>query len=271
MLPTIFSLPGFTLRSLDVMLVIAWLFIGFVFWRRGKDEHYNLTHLFDGLFIATLMGVITARLGFILFHVYEFGLKPLLWLNFAERPGLMPVFGALGFGGFLYWFSTKHKWDFFELMDFSATALSLGLVVSWLGLFLDGTGFGFPTSMPWGMTFPTVVDKHHPTQLYQAILFFVLFLYLSKVEFKYRTFNWYKGKRRSAQTGFLMSVFLIAYGLVELVISFVTPASSVLWGVRIDWMIDLLVTFSGLYLLYFRSGVRLSVEQLMGSNSKKVK
>ena len=108
--------------------------------------------------------------------------------------------------------------------------------------------------MPWGVVFPQLIDPHHPVQLYMAIFYLVLYFYLSKVEYSYRTFSWYRYGKKTAQTGFLASMFLILIAVFNFVISFFRPVSFELYGFNFDLIISSALFIAGLFLLYSRSG-----------------
>ena len=81
-----------------------------------------------------------------------------------------------------------------------------------------------------------------------------MYFYLSRVEYKYRTFSWYRHGKKTAQTGFLASVFLISVSVFNFLISFLRPATFVFYGINIDLVVSTGVFIVGLFLLYYRSG-----------------
>jgi len=141
------------------------------------------------------------------FHFGNFGLDAWKWFNLLAYPGIILCLVCWPASWSLYRFAQRQKWDAFEFLDFAAIAAAFGFALIWLGLFLDGTSFGNATSLPWECLFRWFFDKHHPTQLYGLISYALLFVYLYWVESRYRTFEWYRDKRHSAQTGFLFCVF----------------------------------------------------------------
>ncbi len=236
------------------MVPLAFFLTGYVFWRKGREEHYQEDELFDGFLLSSLIGFFWARVGFIVFHFDRFHFDIWKWINIFAFPGMMPLFGCVAALWFFFKFAKGKKWDAFEVIDFASLALSFGFAVTWLGLFLDGTSFGNSTRLPWGMTFPLVFDKHHPTQLYGFVLYVALFVYLSWVESRYRTFEWYRDKRHSAQTGFLFCVFCIAYGAFGVLLGLVMSPQMVVFGVPLDIPVRIMIFVYGVILLFVRAG-----------------
>ena len=216
MWPILFSFGFLTVRTSLVVLLLGFLVAGFAFWCRGKEEHYSEIQLFDGLVLSFLAGAVGARLGFIMLHFDQFGLNLFQWLDLVNSPGSLDLMFLVSATYFLYRFALRKKWDAFEVLDFWALSLSLWLMFSSLADFVAGTGRGKFTDLFIGVIFPGSIEKTHPTQLYFALFYLLLSRYLVWAESRYRIFEWYRMGRKSAQTGFLISNFLIFYSLFSL-------------------------------------------------------
>ncbi|MDH5532924.1 MAG: prolipoprotein diacylglyceryl transferase [Candidatus Pacebacteria bacterium] len=268
MWPVIFSLGRFELRTISVFFFIALFSGSYVFWRRGKEEHYSEMDLFDGLILSLLFGSLLGRLAFIFFNLEQLGVNLIKWLDIFTYPGInLPVLFIAG-GIYLYRFSLKKRWDVFEVLDFSVGAFSLSQFFIWTGSFLDGTGFGVKTDLPIGIVFPGVFEKHHPVQLYFMIFYLALFLYLVRVEYNYRTYSWYRFGKKTAQTGFLTSMFFIFFGFFNLIISFFSLPTIVVGGLRLDYLLSIFALLFGIFLLSIRSG-RISTK-FFGKRNKRL-
>jgi phosphatidylglycerol---prolipoprotein diacylglyceryl transferase len=254
MFPVLFSFGSFTLYTMNVFYVLAFLLTGYVFWRRGKEEHYAEDELFDGFLLALIWGIVWSRIGFIAVHYSNFGLNLLKWIDVFSYPGVLPIAGFALSALFLFKYAKRNKWNSFEILDFAALASSAGMSVIWLGAFLDGSGVGTPTRLPWGVMFRELFDKRHPVQIYGMILYILLFMFLSWAESRYRTFNWYRDKKHSAQTGFLFCVFCIAFGLFGIVLGLVSSPQITVFGFALDLPVRIAILIYGLLLLYTRTG-----------------
>lgn len=254
MLPTLLSVGPLVIKTLNLFLVLAFLSMAFLFWRKGREEHYDEAVLFDGFLLSIFAGLLGARVGFVIFQFSQFGFSPLNWINISSYPGYNLITGILVAGIYIYFYATKHKWDMFEIVDFWILGLSFALSMVWLGLFLDGTSFGNPTTLPIGVVFPGVFEPHHPIQLYFAFLYLALFWYLSWADYHYRTFNWYRAGKNTAQTGYMTSIFIIVTGLFSLGMSFLRPAQFMLGDFSIDIPVYFITFVVGLGLLWHRSG-----------------
>ena len=254
MWPILFTVGRFELRTISIFLVLAFLAAAFMFWRKGKEEHYSEFELMDAYLLSFLVGSFAARIGFIAANWSTFGLDVFRWIDVINFPGVSVTVGVVTAGLYLYRLANHYKWDAFEILDFWSLAMSLSLSIWAVGLFLDGSAYGRPTDLPWGMIFPGLVEKHHPTQLYTMVFFIALFVYLARIEYRYRTFNWYRGNKNTAQTGFLISVFILAAASFYLLLGLVFPGQWYIVGINLDPLLAIGGVLLGAGLLFQRSG-----------------
>ncbi len=252
MYPILFSVGPFELRTISIFLVLAFLVSGFVFWKRGRAEHYSEEQLFDAYLLSGIVGYLVGRVGFIVAHFSSASVWQ--WLNPIAQPGVIDVLALVTTGLYLYRYAKQNKWDSFEILDLWSICAAAGLAIINLGAFFSGSGVGFQTNLPWGVRFPGLIDAAHPVQLYLMLWFVLLFWYLSWAEYRYRTFSWYRGSKKAAQTGYLISIFVIFSALGTLLFSFLQPTATSLFGVNIEQVWSSVVLLAGLALLYTRSG-----------------
>ncbi len=254
MFPVLFAWGPLQLRTITLFIIMSILATAFLFWRKGREEHYQEEDVFDVFLWSSFWGFIWARIGYIILQFPHFGLSPLKWIDVFGEPGVSLTVGLVAASVFMYRSAHGRKWDAFEILDFWSIALTNGLAWLALGWWFDGVAFGTATNLPWGMVFPGVFERHHPNQLYLVLLYVLLFIYLSKVEYRYRMFSWYRGGKNTAQTGFLVSLFLIIVSVFYLGLSFITPSTWTLSFLRLDQVVAVAGLISGAVLLYQRSG-----------------
>ncbi len=112
-------------------------------------------------------------------------------------------------------FARRNGKRFFELMDFIAPFVPIGLGAGRIGNFINAELYGAPTDLPWGVVFPTdpLQVPRHPSQLYEAALEgLVLFLVIRFVT------HIALGLRRP---GLVAGIFGIGYSLARIAVEFV--------------------------------------------------
>jgi phosphatidylglycerol:prolipoprotein diacylglycerol transferase len=168
-----------------------------------------------------VLGVILGgRLGYVLFYKFGYYLgHPFDVLKLWEG-GMSFHGGFLGVVVAMLLFARKTGKTFFEVSDFVAPLVPLGLAAGRLGNFINGELWGRVTSADawWAMVFPLVDSQpRHASQLYEfclegIILFTLLWLFSGK-------------DRPRGQTS---ALFLIGYGLARFTVEFAREPDSFL-------------------------------------------
>lgn len=164
----------------------------------------------DLLFYGVLGVILGGRLGYVLFYKAGY---------YFDHPAeiLMVWHGGMSFhGGFLgvliaVWvFARTRRRNWFDVTDFLAPLIPLGLATGRLGNFINAELPGRVTNVPWAMIFPNVdLQPRHPSQLYQFALEGVaLFLLLW----------WFSSKPRPRAA--VSAAFLIGYGAFRFIAEF---------------------------------------------------
>lgn len=216
--PEIFSLGPVTVRYYGLLFISGFIIGYFIFqwfFKREGVPAKVLDNLLYTLLIATLVG---ARLGHCLFYEPEYYLaRPLEILKVWEG-GLASHGGAIAILLAMWWFVTKYgktyKFDFLWIMDRLGIATALAGMMIRLGNLMNSEIYGNPTDLPWGFIFTLrgeTVPKH-PTQLYEALAYFLLFVFLMFI---------YKRFLPKLKRGTIFGIFLIWLFAARFLIEFV--------------------------------------------------
>ncbi len=191
--PILFRIGSFEIRTWGVLVLTA-LLVG-IFWvaREAKRNGYNPDDIIDIGTWVIIMGIVGARVFYVLYHPSEFSDNPLL--AFAVWRG-----GMVFFGGFLFALVTgiilikKKGLPLWQVADWTAPAFALGMFIGRWGCFFNGCCYGRPTNSVFGVSFkpgsPAFAEygpmKLHPTQLYESFGNLIIFFILLLVRKKYR-------------------------------------------------------------------------------------
>ncbi|OIZ99927.1 prolipoprotein diacylglyceryl transferase, partial [Rickettsiella grylli] len=162
----------------------AWLLA--IYRAKKPNSGWTTDEVSDLLFYAALGVILGGRVGYMLFYdLGNFLSHP--WIIFQIWQGGMSFHGGLlGVLFAFYWFARKTGKPFFDIADFSAPLVPLGLGAGRIGNFINGELWGQITEVPWGMVFPHAGGlPRHPSQLYEfffegVVLFVILWIYSSK-------------------------------------------------------------------------------------------
>ena len=207
--PVAFSLGPIKIHWYGIMYLVgfmgAWLL---AYWR---TKHYKLNwtvdQISDLIFYAALGVILGGRIGYMLFYTtQEWTHQP--WIMFKIWEGGMSFHGGLLGVLFALWlFAKRFGKTYFEVTDFIAPLVPLGLGAGRIGNFINGELWGRVTDVPWAMIYSHVDEQpRHPSQLYELGLEGIgLFILIW----------WYASKPR--KPGSVSAVFLIGYALCRLV------------------------------------------------------
>ena len=213
--PLFFSLGPLSVRwyglAFAVGFIIGYNIVAKMFKHEGAPEKW-LGILLAYVVVATIVG---ARLGHVFFYEWDY---------YSQHPGeIIKIWngGLASHGGtiaiiiavFLFsWFVSKKpaSWTFDKLVI--AIALVGGLIR--LGNLMNSEIYGGPTELPWGFVFERngeTVPKH-PTQIYEATCYFLLFALLM----------WMYWKKNAQERPYLITgIFFIGIFLPRFFIEYV--------------------------------------------------
>ncbi len=197
MYPELLRIGDFHISSFGAMVALSFvlaLWISSVEFRRKGMSPKLLEH---GFLACVAGGMLGARL---LFLVENFSVRELL-----SRPMeyLLLRGGFTFYGGFLlsvlglYIVSRKHRESFWKILDACAPGCAIAYATGRVGCFLVGDDYGVPSSLPWAMAFPKgsppTLQTVHPTQVYEAVVMTLVFLFLWKIRNRKRPAGWLAG------------------------------------------------------------------------------
>ncbi|GAC1527663.1 MAG: prolipoprotein diacylglyceryl transferase [Ramlibacter sp.] len=176
----------------------------------------------DMMFVGVLGVILGGRLGYCLFYKPAYYATHPLEILFVWQGGMSFHGGMLGVIASQWWYAHSRGRPFWQVMDFIAPCVPLGLASGRVGNFINGELWGRAAdpSLPWAMVFPQAGPQpRHPSQVYQfllegVLLFVILWLYARR-------------ERREAQVS---AVFLVGYGVFRFIAEFFRePDAYLLW------------------------------------------
>lgn len=177
-------------------------------WRvRKPDALLTLVQVSDLIFYCAIGVVVGGRLGYVLFYNFLYFIHHPVEIIAIWQGGMSFHGGLIGVLCALWLCSHQFKCSIWDLTDFVAPLVPLGLAAGRLGNFINQELWGRITAVPWGMIFPVGGSQpRHPSQLYEfflegVILFIVLW--------------WFSSKPRPRFA--VSALFLLGYGIARII------------------------------------------------------
>ena len=213
--PIAFSLGPLSVRWYGLMYLVA--FVQFIVLGRYRIKTrpglLTVEQLDDLLFYGVLGVIVGGRLGQVLFYEPGYYLTHPLEIFAVWKGGMAFHGGFLGVLIAMGLWSRKHRIAWFDITDFIAPLVPLGLAAGRIGNFINGELWGRVSDpdLPWAMIFPQAGDMQprHPSQLYHVglegiALFAILWIFSGRP------------RPRAAVSG----LFLIGYGCFRFITEF---------------------------------------------------
>ena len=213
--------------SYVVGILLAWWLLNL---RAIRQPHkaWNNEQVSDLIFYGAVGLIIGGRLGSALFYNFPYYLaNPIdifkIWQGgMSFHGGLVGGLIAVGIYG------RRINRGFFEVTDYMAPVVPVGLFFGRIANFVNGELWGGPSTLPWAMVFPNPRAggiPRHPSQLYEAlleglVLFIILWCYTS----------------RPRPTMSATGLFLLGYGVFRSAIEFVREPDAHIGYLAFDWL-----------------------------------
>lgn len=217
MYPKLLHLYGsFYINSFGLCLALALVvFIYFASKDSSLQKMLSLDDIINLTIYTTIIGVISGR---ILYVITELPKYESFWslINISSGGGsvLGSIIGAITY---LAIFAYKKNLPVLEILDVAGIYAPIIHSISRVGCFLAGCCYGCESSLPWAVTYTnpeTVAPLYvsiHPTQLYSASIFLLIFMLMY--------FNFSKVKPNVA--GLAFSIYLILSSMERIFMDFI--------------------------------------------------
>ena len=221
--------------------------LGFsAFWTLGRyrasrpGSGWTVRMVDDVLFYGVIGVIVGGRLGYMVFYGFEqIAANPLNLFKVWEG-GMSFHGGLIGVLVAMWLYGRRHGLGFFQVTDFIAPMVPLGLLTGRVGNFINGELWGRATDLAWGIRLPCrgfpeycrglAADTAwslplHPSQLYEAALegvalFLILWIFSS----------------RPRPVMAVSGLFLLGYGVFRFTLEFVRTPDAHIGYLAFDWL-----------------------------------
>ncbi len=218
--PEIFRIGSLAVRWYGLFWALSF-YLGYeIMIRIFKNENIPVSQA-DSLLIYMAAGsIIGARLGHCFFYDWEYYSSNLIEVLYIWQGGLASHGGAIGIVIALWLYRKKFpRISYVWLLDRLVIPISLAAFFIRMGNLMNSEIYGIQTSLPWGFIFENrgeVVPKH-PTQIYEGLTYFLLFIGLGLLYIK---------KHKSLVAGFTAGLFAVVMFTARFLIEFIKEPQS---------------------------------------------
>jgi phosphatidylglycerol:prolipoprotein diacylglycerol transferase len=242
--PIAFQWGPLTIHWYGVMIALAFLAGLWTATRRARRENISSERIADIVLWLMVGGILGARIVYVTtYWKDEFAGQPLSEIFMIQHGGLVYYGGLIGaaLAGFICirW----KKLPLWKTVDVLAPSCALGNFFGRIGCLLNGCCYGRACNLPWAIRFPpghpTGGLPVHPTEIYDALDNFILYLLLAWLF------------RRKKFDGEVFATYLIGYAITRTVMEYFRgdyPPDQIHFGLTPGELISIPIFIAGLVL-----------------------
>jgi phosphatidylglycerol:prolipoprotein diacylglycerol transferase len=174
----LFQYGPITITTFNLLLALAFL-VSMVFLVRFIQlKKLKLSFFINKFAMLIIFPLLGGRIFYVFEHLSVFKAHPLYSLAIWDLK--FSAFGIFYTAVITLFILSKYEdEDFWGWLDAISLSGLVGLIFIHIGHFFNGTNYGKPTELPWGVAFDTFnipfINPIHPTQIYSAIITFIIF------------------------------------------------------------------------------------------------
>ena len=245
----LFDFGIFQIKWYSFLILVGIILGGTLAYRESYRKGLNRDRFIDILFYGVLIGIIGARLYYVIFN-FDYYKTNLIEILEVWNGGLAIHGGIIAGTAFMYFYTKKKKINFWLLLDILVVGLILAQAIGRWGNFFNGEAYGRDVTLDFlqflhlpkfiidGMYINGIYRE--PTFLYESIFNLIGFFILINLR-----------KKKSLRTGMISSIYLIWYGLFRCIIESFRSDSLMLGPIKVAQLISIIGIILGVVLLIY--------------------
>lgn len=212
--PEIFRFGSVAVRWYGLLFALGFYFGYLIMVRIFKIEGVSQNKLDQLSMVMIGATIVGARLGHCLFYEPDYYLANPLEMFKVWKGGLASHGAAIGILIALWVFTKQSGKSYIWILDRIVITVALAGALIRTGNLMNSEIYGIPTTLPWGFIFERNMETvpKHPTQIYEALSYLAIFLFL------YFT---YMKKKTKVREGFIFGWFLVLVFSMRFFIEFI--------------------------------------------------
>ena len=245
----LFEIGILQVKWYSFLILVGIILGGYLGLKEAKRKGMNKDIFIDVLFYGVLIGILGARIYYVLFNLDYYIPNPGEILQ-VWNGGLAIHGGVIAGAIFLYFYTKKKKINFWLLLDVMVVGLILAQAIGRWGNFFNGEAYGRDVTLEFlkNLHLPQFIIKgmyingiyREPTFLYESILNLIGFIILISIR-----------KIKQLKTGMIFSAYLVWYGITRCIIESFRSDSLMLGSIKVAQLISILGVILGIGLMIY--------------------
>lgn len=228
----------------SICIFIGMLIACLLIYKEAKKNNIKEDFLINLTFYTILIGILGARLYFVIFNLPYYLNNPLDIIKIWN--GGLAIHGGIIAGLlFVIYYCKKYQVDIWKMLDIIVMGLIIAQAIGRWGNFFNQEAYGPITSLETlkSLGIPSFIIKgmyisgsyHHPTFFYESVWCLIGFIIMFILR-----------KRKTLKVGQLSSFYLIWYGIIRFIIEGMRTDSLMLGPIKVAQLVSIIFGISGL-------------------------
>ena len=245
---TLLDLGFFSIKWYSFFIFAGIIAAVFVILKEYTKKDPNKDKLIDLLFYGIIIGILGARIYYVLFNLNYYLSNPLEIIE-VWNGGLAIHGGIIAALIFVFIYCKKKKMNFLLLLDILVVGVIIAQALGRWGNFFNGEAYGRIVSLSFlkGMHLPKfIIDGMYidgfyrePTFLYESLFSLLGFIVLILVR-----------KIKQLRVGQLTGIYFLWYGIERFIIETFRSDSLLIGNIKIAQIVSIISCIVGIYLLF---------------------
>lgn len=247
----LFNFGFLQIKWYSFLILIAMLIAFLIISKESKRKGINDDNLLNLLFYGILIGILGARIYYVIFNL-DYYLSTPLEIFMVWNGGLAIHGGIIAALIFLFLYSKKKNLNFLLMLDIIVVGVILAQSIGRWGNFFNQEAYGRNVTLEFlkNMHLPKFIingmyidgSYREPTFLYESILSLIGFISLITIR-----------KISKIRVGQLSGIYFMWYGLERIFIESFRADSLMLGKIKVAQLVSLIAILCGLYLIIKKS------------------
>ncbi len=232
----------------SIMVLLGILFGSIVIFRETKKQNINEDFRTNLVFYGIILGLIGARLYYVLFNWSYYSSNPIEILEVWN--GGLAIHGGILFALlFIIFFTKKHKVSTLKVLDILAVGLLIGQCIGRWGNFFNGEAYGsvieYDKLASIKIIPQFIIDNmyingnyHLPMFYFESIACLIGFILLLIIR-----------RQKYIKRGQIVGTYLVWYGVVRIIIEIFRSDSLMFFDIKVAQLVNAVMIIIGTYLI----------------------
>ena len=233
-----FTIFGISIYKYALCIVLGTI-IGLIILKINiKIIKFDFDEILERFIITIIIGLIGARIYFVLFKFEDYKRNLLQVFNF--RDGGLAIYGGVIFGVlYLFLVYRKNKYKLLDILDLSAPSFAIAQSIGRWGNFFNCEAYGIETTSFLRMGINTLngYSEVHPTFLYESIATLLIFIILEILVKKRK----YKGQ--------VVNTYCFLYSIIRIGIEGIRTDSLMIGTYKVSQILSIIIFIVSSFLL----------------------